>query len=54
MKLSGERRNEEKEGRGYDHPPPSTLLASMVLLSLCEDSISATQQLRSHRSKQPK
>lgn len=35
-------------------PPPSTLLASMVLLSLCEDSISATQQLRSHRSKQPK
>lgn len=44
------RRNEEEKARTR---PPS-LLAWMVLLSLCEDSISATQQLRSHRSKQPK
>lgn len=48
--LSRERSNAAGAvGRG----PPS-LLGWMVLLSLREDSISSTQQLRSHRSKQPK
>lgn len=45
----------EKEGmrkRRKRHNSPS--LAWMVMLSMCEDSISATQQLRSHRSKQSK
>lgn len=37
-----------KEGKGETTP---SLLAWMLLQRICEDSISASRQLRSHRSK---